>query len=352
MKTNHLELYTDYLMVNAAGYATATGLSTMMEGEVSHDQITRLLSEQEFTSKNLWKEVKSTVRQIECEDACLIFDDTIQEKQWTDENEIMCWHYDHCEGRTVKGINVLNALYYSGDVSIPVAFEVIRKPILFSDITTRKVKRASMVSKNELMRKMVGQCIQNQLKFLYVLMDCWFAAKENFEFILKKNKHFVAALKKNRLVALSLDDKKQGRFIKVSELELSDKQAVRGWLKGFDDEVLLVRRVFTNKDGSTATLNLVCSDLSCDGEQVATLYQKRWKVEEFHKSLKSNAGLAKSPTRTVTTQNNHVFMSIYAVFKLECLKIKHKTNHFALRAKFFIRATQQAYAELQNLRTA
>ena len=81
MKTNHLELYTDYLMVNAAGYATATGLSTLMEGEVSHDQITRLLSKQEFTSKNLWKWVKSTVRQVECEDACLIFDDTIQEKQ-------------------------------------------------------------------------------------------------------------------------------------------------------------------------------------------------------------------------------------------------------------------------------
>ena len=98
----------------------------MLEGEVSHDQITRLLSKQEFTSKHLWKEVKPTVRQVECEDVCLIFDDTIQEKQWTDENEIMCWHYDHCEGRTVKGINLLNALYHSGAVSIPVAFEVIR----------------------------------------------------------------------------------------------------------------------------------------------------------------------------------------------------------------------------------
>ena len=141
MKTNHLELYTDYLLVNAAGYATATGLSSMMEGEVSHDEITRLLSEQEFTSKNLWKEVKSTVQQVESEEACLIFDDTIHEKQWTDESEMMCWHYDHCEGRTVKGINLLNALYHSGDVSIPVAFEVIRKPILFSEITTRKVKR-------------------------------------------------------------------------------------------------------------------------------------------------------------------------------------------------------------------
>jgi hypothetical protein len=243
----------------------------MMEGEVSHDEITRLLSKQEFTSKNLWKEVKTTVRQVEREDACLIFDDTIQEKQWTDENEIMCWHYDHCEGRSVRGINLLNALYYSGEVSIPVAFEVIRKPIQFSDIATCKVKRASTVTKNELMRQIIAQCVQNQLKFRYVLMDCWFAAKENFEFILKKNKHFVAALKNNRLVALSLDDKKQGRFTKVSELELSDKQAVRGWLKGFETEVLLVRRVFTNKDGSTATLNLVCSDLSCDGEHVARL---------------------------------------------------------------------------------
>jgi len=140
-------------------------------------------------------------------------------------------------------------------------------------------------------------------------MDSWFAAKENFEHIVNKNKYFVAALKSNRLIALNHDDKKQGRFVNVSELELSDQQAVRGYLKGFEHEVLIVRRVFTNKDGSTALLNLVCSDLTYDGEHVATLYQKRWKVEEFHKSLKFNASLAKSLICTVTTQNNHVFMS-------------------------------------------
>jgi hypothetical protein len=55
-----------------------------------------------YTSKDLWGEVKATVRQIEQEDGCLIFDDTIQEKAWTDENEIMCWHYDHCKGRSLK----------------------------------------------------------------------------------------------------------------------------------------------------------------------------------------------------------------------------------------------------------
>lgn len=202
------------------------------------------------------------------------------------------------------------------------------------------------------MREMLNTCVLNAIKFRYVLMDSWFASQENFEFILKKKKHFIAALKDNRLVALSREDKKQGRFVRISELDLADKQAVRGWLKGFEQEVLLVRRVFTNKDGSTGLLNLVCSDLTCDGEYVATIYQKRWKVEEFHKSLKSNAGLAKSPTRTVTTQNNHVFMAIYAVFKLECLKIKHKANHFALRAKLFIKANQIAYAELQKMKIA
>jgi IS4 transposase len=127
---------------------------------------------------------------------------------------------------------------------------------------------------------------------------------------------------------------------------------VRGWLKGFDNEVLIGRQIFTNKDGSTGVLNLVSSDTALDGEQMTTLYKKRWSVEVFHKSLKSNAALAKSPTRTVKTQNNHVFMSIYAVFKLECLKLKLHLNHFALRAKMFMKAQQIAFAELQLLRAA
>jgi hypothetical protein len=80
-------------------------------------------------------------------------------------------------------------------------------------------------------------------------------------------------------VALSREDKKQGRFVRISEVGLTDKQAVRGWLKGFKQEVLLVWRIFTNKDGCTGLLNLVCSDVTCNGEYVATIYQKRWKVE-------------------------------------------------------------------------
>ncbi|TAK61131.1 MAG: IS701 family transposase, partial [Methylobacter sp.] len=44
MKKVELELYTDYL-ISTFGAATATGLSSMVDGDVSHDRVTRFLSE-------------------------------------------------------------------------------------------------------------------------------------------------------------------------------------------------------------------------------------------------------------------------------------------------------------------
>lgn len=75
-------------------------------------------------------------------------------------------------------------------------------------------------------------------------------------------------------------------------------------------------------------------------------------MEVFHKTLKSNTGLAKSPTKCIRTQGNHIFMSIYAAFQLECLKLKHKMNHFALRSSIYVKALQQAMCELHLLKSA
>ena len=351
MKKAELDLYTDYLL-STFGAATATGLSAMVEGDVSHDQITRFLSAQEYTSKDLWQQVKRTVRSVECDEGVLIFDDTIQEKAWTDESDLMCWHFDHCSGRTVRGINLLNALYYCNGTSIPVAFELVKKPIQYCDLATKKLKRKSEVTKNELMREMIETCIRNALKFRFVLMDSWFSSEENFDFITERGRHFIAALKDNRLIALSQEDRKKKRFVRVDELDFPEQTSVRGWLKGYAKEVLVVRQVFKNKDDSTGILHLVCSDLTCDYDAITTSYKKRWQVEVFHKSLKSNANLAKSPTRTLRTQSNHVFMAIYAAFKLECLSRKNKLNPFALCRKLLINASRSAYAQLLLFRAA
>ena len=69
MKKAELDLYTDYLL-STFGAATATGLSAMVDGEIGHDQVTRLLSKTDYASKELWQQVKSVVR---CWCICTIF---------------------------------------------------------------------------------------------------------------------------------------------------------------------------------------------------------------------------------------------------------------------------------------
>ena len=71
---------------------------------MSYDKITRFLSTGIFDEKGLWKKVKKAVRAYEQEEACLIFDDTVIEKPYMDENEIVSWYYDHKSGGTVKRI--------------------------------------------------------------------------------------------------------------------------------------------------------------------------------------------------------------------------------------------------------
>lgn len=344
-----LDIYTDYL-ISSFGPTTATNMSSMLEGEISHDEITRFLSRSTFSSSTLWLSVKSAVRDIEKSDGVLIFDDTIVEKPHTKENDIITWHYDHSKGRSVKGINILNAMYSVSDINIPVAFEIINKPIHYCDIETRKVKHCSKLTKNDLLLQMLKNCQQNQLLYNYVLTDIWYASTKNMQEIkITFNKDFIMAMKSNRLVAPSLEDKYQGRFVNISSLNLEPNTTQQVYLKGLNFPVLLTKQVFINKDGSEGILYLVCSDIELTFDKITTIYKKRWNVEVFHKSIKSNTAIAKSPTRTVNTQSNHVFASILSAFKLELLKLKHHTNHFALKNKLYLKAMQASFLELQKL---
>ncbi|MEM8722369.1 MAG: transposase [Cyanobacteria bacterium P01_G01_bin.39] len=347
-----LELYSDYI-VSSFGQITATGLSQVLAGKISHDKITRFLSQKELSSKQLWKLVKPVVREQERKDGVLIVDDTIEKKPHTSESELICWHHDHQSNRSVKGVNIINYVYSVEDTSLPVGFDVIKKPIKFCEVKTKKQKRRATVTKNKLTRNQLRICQKNQLKYKYVLSDSWFSSKENMTFIRQDlKKHFVMAIKSNRTVAISEDEKKQGNFTRIDSLQWSSQELVRGWLRGLEFPVLLHRQVFTNKDGSTGILYLACSDFDCDVTNLEAIYQKRWKVEVFHKTLKSHTALAKSPTKSIRTQNNHIFMSIYAAFQLECLKLKHRMNHFALRNRIYVTALKQAMCELHLLKSA
>jgi len=355
-----LDLYADYL-ISSFGPTTATGLSRLLGAGLSHDKITRFLAGEALTSQNLWQIVKPLVRQVQTEDAVLVVDDSIVPKPYTDENDLICWHYDHATEQTVKGINFITALYCAPqkqeeEVSLPVAFALVQKTQTYEDKKTGKtkrrdpVRRRDSVSKNEHYQSMLRACVHNRIVFRYVLNDVWFASSENMALIKTTlEKDFVMPVKSNRKVALSAQDKNQGRYQAVETLAIEAGAAQRVWLEQVEFPLLLVKQVFLNKDNSHGFLYLVTSDLTLNGGQITRLYQRRWQVEEYHKSLKQNASLACSPTRTVRTQTNHLFCSLCAFVKLEALKMKANCHHFALKSRLYQAALQAAFSQLQTL---
>ena len=101
--------------------------------------------------------------------------------------------------------------------------------------------------------------------------------------------------------------------------------------------------------GSSTIAATQTSDMTLDVDRIMSLYQERWQVEMYHKSLKRNASLACSPTRTKTTQSNHFFLSLCAYVKLETMKIRTKCSHFALKSKLYVAALQAAFGQWQTL---
>lgn len=353
MNKELLDLYSDYL-ISQNHYATATGLAATLDGEISHDQVSRFLRAGDYGSKELWEYIKPEVRRHEqSSGGVLLLDDTISEKNYTDENLINCWHYSHAKHRHVKGMNLLSCLVRYGDIALPVGYEIVKKNILYSDLETKKQKRKSSTGKNELFRQLIQQAANNHVLFDYILADNWFSSKANMAFIHNDlKKRFVFGLKSNRCIAKSLLGARSGQFQQVNSLDWKEGDCRTVYLKDISFPVKLLKKVFKNEDGTIGILYLVTNDLSLDADRMYEVYQKRWRIEEFHKSVKQNASLSKSPTKTIRTQGNHLFAAMIAFCKLELLKVKTSLNHFAIKHKLLLKANQIMLKELRVLKSA
>lgn len=350
MNEEMLELYSDYL-ISSFSYTTATGLSRMVDGAIGHDKVTQFLSSEDLDAATLWKKTKPIVREYEKGTGVLVVDDTIEEKPYTDESELICWHYDHSKGRSVKGINIVTVLYETEEIRIPVSYTVVEKDQWVWDKKKNKEVRKSEKTKNEHMQDMLKHCQQNNIQYKYVITDIWYGSADNMNFIAKDLKrHFLIPLKKNRHVACSKKEKEAKQYQAVESLVLEQNKVYKIFLKDVDYPLLLTKLVFKNEDDSEGVLYLVTNDLTLDAQSMATLYKRRWSVEEYHGSIKGNTSLAASPTKTKRTQKNHVFASIYSYLRLETLRLSTKLNHVALKTKLYVKAIQASFAELQELK--
>jgi len=195
---NFGDLYSDYLICSTS-YTTATGMARLLS--IKHDKITRELSNGNYDSKYLWKRVKPYIKELtqSKEVITLSFDDSIEEKRYTDESELNCWHYDHSLGRSVKGVNFLTALVEVGGMRLPCGVEFVKKDTWVTDSKTAKKKRKASVTKNELFREMLGEC-DGKFHFDYVLADSWYSSVENMICCKKELKRdFIMAFKRGHI---------------------------------------------------------------------------------------------------------------------------------------------------------
>jgi hypothetical protein len=351
-----IDLYSDYL-ITSFSQVSATRMSQALDESISHDSITRSLVDKKLTEKDYWKLVKIIVRQIEQPNACIALDDFIVEKEYSDENTIIGYYYDHTQNKTVKGMNIVDLAYISGENQVPLDFRIVEKSMKKQfEPTTGKWIREQAFTKHELAREMLKQAVLHKVLFKFVLMDTWFASSDNMNFIkLDLKRDFIAALKSNRKVKLvkPADEKgiKSEKFVAIEKLELTEGIAHRARVEGVAFEVLITRQVFKNKDGSEGEMYLVTSDLSLTADEINKGYQKRWGVEEQHKSTKQNAGIGRSPVSSYLGRVNHVFCSFIAILKLEGLRLKTGLNHFALKSKLYLRALRASMECLSEIRS-
>ena len=347
-----LDIYTDYL-ISSRGATSATGLSRLYDGAISHDQVTRLLTNSYLESKDLWNQSKPLIRAAEqgqaaADFAVLIVDDSILEKAHTDANAMIPTHWDHSEGRFVKGLNFMSLLYQVGQLSLPISVTLIEKTISVWDAKSLTHKFKSEFTKNEYLQQMLS-IAQQQVQYGYLLADSWYSSADNMNDVLSLKHHFIFALQTSRTVALSEMARSQGQFQALDALTFPDKGALTVYLRAVKQAVRVVKQLFSNKDGSQGTLYLVSSDTSLDYEQMTAIYQRRWKIEEYHKSLKQNASMGQSPTKTPDTQANHFDASMLAYIKLEALKIKHAIGHFRLKAQLYLIGLKAMHQQLKRM---
>jgi len=354
--SNLEEYYQDFIL-SSFGKIEMTKLS-QLTGR-SHDVFTKnlLLDDSLDDDTKLWKTIKPFLRDYENEeDGCIIVDDSLLHKPYSKVNEVVSWHFDHVSGKNVKGIMMLNFQYTDDSgISIPLGYEIITKTEDVWNDKYQKYIKKSMFTKNEIMRdKLEILHFNNHIKYKYILMDKWFATSDNIEFIANiLNKKFIAPIKKNRKIALSLEDKNKGKYVSIDSIDIGACSSQLIYLKGCNIPLNIGRQIVKNgNDGEPMYLYLITNDIDLSFEQTLEIYKKRWKIEEYHKSLKQNLKIEHSPAKVEISQRNHINLTVLAFIKLEKLRLSYKMNHFAIKEKIYIEALKIAYKKVAELECA
>ena len=303
MKFTKLD-YCQYLLSSQINY-TITNLAEHLEN-ISHDKINYYLKKEKLTPRLLWDNVKDVI--MTDDNGYVIFDDSVLDKRYSEEIEIVRRQYSGNEHGVLKGIGVVSCVYVNPKLQ---RFWVVDYRIFNPDADGKtKIDHVKDMLQNLVYHKL--------LPFDTVLMDTWYAVHNLMLYIDSLDKIYYCPLKNNRLVDDTFGKEKYKRIelLQWSEEELECGKIIK--IKGFpaNKKVKLFRvTVSTNR-----TDYVVTNDLSQSSTDVVQEVCKiRWKIEEFHREIKQLTGIESSQCRKARLQINHIACAMLVWVRLKNL---------------------------------
>jgi hypothetical protein len=284
MKKNQ---YIEFLMHTPVNY-TGTTLANHTE-EVSHDSVSRFLSRAKSTARDIWKLSKELI--VDEEEGYLIADDSVQNKQYSRDIELVKHQYSGAAHGLVRGIGIVNLVHSDGEDYHPIDYRI------YAPDQDGKTKN------DHFQEMLIAAKHDKGIKSRTVLMDSWYASLSNLKLIHRMGMTFFTTLKTNRLVSLS----KEGGYIHLEEIEWTKERVDNGILvklKKLPFKVRLYKLVAQNGDIDWVITN--CPDRSLKTKVVEVKNKVRWKIEQFHREVKNVVGSEKCQARKGRSQRNHI----------------------------------------------
>lgn len=311
------ELYSQFLLATF-GRHSAVWLSELLNNQPAHDTFTRWLKKTKLRPHIIWE---YTQELIDKTTGYLILDDTVLDKWYAKDIELVQSQYSGTHHRLVKGIGLVTLLWNSG--SQPAQAEHITVDFR---VYARKYDGKT---KNQHARDMLEMAYLRKFTPQVVLMDCWYAATKTLKLINNLEWIFIAALKANRQMSLVPKE-----YRPVADIATSG--GIVCHMKKYG-KVKVFKLVKTNSDVEYLATN----DLSSTAPDVRNAAARRWKIEEYHRGAKQVTGSECCQARNQRAQRNHILCSILAFLALEKWRLETGVSWYEAKQQLIAYALRQ-----------
>jgi DDE superfamily endonuclease len=320
-----LNLYTLYLLAEPLQVSCVRLAQILMN--LSHDSINRFLLRERYSPRDLFNEVKGTLK---LSGGTLSGDDTVLDKPYRNlkTTALVDYFWSGKHKRVVKGLNLIT-LYYTDPtgISVPVNYRV-------NDKQDGKTK-------HDYFREMIAEVIEWGLKPAMITADSWYASVGTLTHLKNGAWGFLFAIEANRLVQVgpspyqsvqSLEIPPDGLIVDLKHVGLvkvfrtTFKQECRHYVMWLPAAVSGTENRVGIEPETEVTIRLRLEPITAATFQ--SVHDAHWGIEQFHRAVKQVCNIERFQVRDTHAIHTHIFSALRAFVHLEFKRVKGEIRNW------------------------